>query len=49
MDDFDTKLAAARTRRSGQPNPFIVGTEGYQKFLQVMETCSEITVARRSL
>jgi metallo-beta-lactamase class B len=49
MDDFETKLASARARRSGQPNPFVVGTDGYQKFLQVMQTCSEVAVARRAL
>jgi metallo-beta-lactamase class B len=49
MDDFETKLAAVRARRAGQPNPFIVGADDYQKFLQVMETCSEIAVERRKL
>ena len=49
MDAFEDKLTPVRARRPGQPNPFIVGTEGYQQFLQVMETCSEIAVERRRL
>ena len=40
-------LDELQSRKPGGPNPFVVGQGGYQKFLQVMELCSEANVARR--
>jgi hypothetical protein len=37
------------TRKSGDANPFIVGRGEYQKFLDVMQGCSEVNLARRKL
>ena len=34
-------------RQSGGPNPFIVGKANYQKFVDVMEACTEVNIARR--
>jgi hypothetical protein len=31
------------TRKKGDPNPFVVGKAGYQKFVDVLYACSEIT------
>ena len=35
------------TRKKGDPNPFVVGKAGYQKFIDVLYACSEVNVARR--
>jgi metallo-beta-lactamase class B len=35
------------TRKKGDPNPFVVGKAGYQKFVDVLYACSEVNVARR--
>ncbi len=41
-------LDELQSRKPGGPNPFVVGQGNYQKFLQVMEICSEANVARRA-
>jgi metallo-beta-lactamase class B len=47
MDDFTGRLAALKTRKPGQPNPFIVGRDNYPKFLDVMSECMQAQIARR--
>jgi metallo-beta-lactamase class B len=47
MDPIQVKLDRLRTRTKGQPNPFVVGTKGYQTFLDVMSLCTEANIARR--
>ena len=47
MDPIQAKLDRLRTRTKGQPNPFVVGTKGYQTFLDVMSICTEANIARR--
>jgi metallo-beta-lactamase class B len=37
----------AQSRKPGDPNPFVVGKAGYQKFLDVLYACSEVNLARR--
>lgn len=49
MDDFTGRLAALKTRKPGQPNPFIVGRDNYPKFLDVMSECMRAQMARRGL
>jgi metallo-beta-lactamase class B len=34
-------------RKKGGPNPFVVGKADYQKFVDVMEACTEVNIARR--
>jgi metallo-beta-lactamase class B len=34
-------------RKKGEPNPFVVGKANYQKFVDVMEACTEVNIARR--
>jgi hypothetical protein len=34
-------------RNKGEPNPFVVGKAGYQRFLDVMEACTDVNIARR--
>jgi glyoxylase-like metal-dependent hydrolase (beta-lactamase superfamily II) len=47
MDPIQPKLDAVAARKSGQPNPFIVGRSEYQKFLKVMDGCTEVNLERR--
>ena len=47
MDPIQPKLEALAARTKGQPNPFVVGTAEYLKFLDVMDGCTEVNLARR--
>jgi metallo-beta-lactamase class B len=47
MYNLPSMLDQIQSRQKGGPNPFIVGQSEYQKFLKVMETCSEVNIARR--
>jgi metallo-beta-lactamase class B len=47
-DGFLTKLQQLKVRRQGEPNPFVVGRDGYQRFLDVMSGCTEVQLARRA-
>ena len=46
MDPIQKKLDKL-PRKKGAPNPFVVGQENYQKFLEVMSLCTEVNIARR--
>ena len=48
MDDFTERLAKLKDRKAGDPNPFIVGTDGYQTFVDVMAKCMQAEVDRRA-
>ena len=41
------KLAKLQARKTGEPNPFIVGQANYQKFLDVMQDCTQANLDRR--
>jgi metallo-beta-lactamase class B len=47
MDPIQPKLDRLAARRSGDPNPFVVGAENYRRFLDVMSACTEVNIARR--
>jgi len=47
MDPVQPKLEKMQSRRSGDPNPWVVGESNYQKFLDVMYQCTEVNIARR--
>jgi metallo-beta-lactamase class B len=47
MDPIQTKIDKLQSRKKGEPNPFVVGQAGYQKFLDVMSICTEVNIARR--
>ena len=49
MVPFQDWLTRVSTRGRGDANPFVVGRADYQKFLDVMEGCSRIALARRAL
>lgn len=47
-DGFTTKLQRLASRTAGQPNPFVVGQEAYQRFLDVMSGCMTVQLTRRA-
>jgi metallo-beta-lactamase class B len=47
MDPIQAKLDRLNSRAKRAPNPFVVGTANYQKFLDVMSACTEVNIARR--
>lgn len=47
MDPIQRKLDRLKTRKPGEPHPFVVGADNYQKFLDVMEACTEVNITRR--
>jgi metallo-beta-lactamase class B len=49
MVPFQDWLTRLSSRGRNDPNPFVVGRSEYQKFLDVMEQCSRIALARRGL
>ena len=46
-DGFATKLERLAARRAGDAHPFVVGQDGYQRFLAVMRECANAQLARR--
>ena len=49
MDPIQEKLDKLAARKRGEPNPFVVGRDDYQKFVGVMEGCTQVNIARRKL
>jgi metallo-beta-lactamase class B len=49
MDPIQEKLDRLAVRRRGEPDPFVVGAPEYQRFLDVMEGCTRVNIARRKL
>jgi metallo-beta-lactamase class B len=46
-DGLTDKLQRLKQRGAGQPNPFVVGTDSYQRFVRVMSECMGVQAARR--
>ena len=46
-DNFPDKAAKLKTRKKGEPNPFVVGPVNYQKFVDVMASCLDAQIDRR--
>lgn len=46
-DGFERKLARLAQRGAGDDHPFVVGRDGYQRFLTVMRECANAQLARR--
>ncbi len=46
-DGAELKMAALAEREPGDPHPYVVGTEGFQDWLDVIEGCSEEWLARK--
>lgn len=47
-DGFVPRLQRLTQRKPGEPHPFVVGADGYQRFLQVMSGCTSVQLARRT-
>jgi metallo-beta-lactamase class B len=47
MVPIQQKLDLLAKRKRGEPNPFVVGAAGYQKFVDVMAACTNVNLARR--
>jgi hypothetical protein len=47
MVSIQEKLDQLANRKTGERNPFIVGTTAYQKFVDVMAACTNVNLARR--
>jgi metallo-beta-lactamase class B len=47
FDAMDLKLAALRTRRAGQPHPFVLGKDSYQQFVATIAECMQEEIKRR--
>jgi metallo-beta-lactamase class B len=48
MVPFEQWLTQLRGRGSRDANPFVVGRQDYQQFVNVMQGCSEVALARRA-
>jgi len=46
-DSFAPKLDRLKQRKPGSPNPFVVGRDSYQRFVQVMSGCTTVQLMRR--
>jgi len=47
--DYRASPFAFYIRKKGESNPFVVGATEYQMFLEVMEGCTRVNLARRKL
>lgn len=47
INPIQPKLDALAARTGGQPNPFVVGRSEYQKFLKVMDGCTQVNLEGR--
>src|SRR5262245_46313566 len=46
-DGFLPKLERLKQRKPGDSNPFLVGSDSYQRFVSVMSACEKVQLARR--
>lgn len=47
FDAMEAKLMALKTRRPGQPHPFVLGSDGYQQFLSTITGCMQEEIKKR--
>jgi metallo-beta-lactamase class B len=47
MDPIEPKLTRLAARKKGEPNPYVVGRQNYQRFVDVMAACTDVNIARR--
>ena len=46
FDGSKTKLPALERRKPGDPHPYVIGTEGVQRYLTVVDECAQAGLAR---
>lgn len=49
FDDTPARLAALAARQPGDPHPFVMGAERYQRFWRVISECMQADIVRRAL
>jgi metallo-beta-lactamase class B len=47
FDDTPARLAALATRRTGEPHPFVMGADRYQRFWGVISECMQADIIRK--
>ncbi|HEU4618790.1 MAG TPA: MBL fold metallo-hydrolase [Gammaproteobacteria bacterium] len=47
FDDTPQRLAALAARRPGEPNPFVMGTDRYQRFWRIVSECMQADIIRK--
>lgn len=47
FDDMPAKLRRLSVRKPGEPHPFDIGSEGYQRFWNIVTECMRAEIARR--
>src|SRR5215467_11138896 len=47
FDMTPERIATLKARKSGDPNPFVVGTDRYVKFWSIVSECMQAEIARR--
>ena len=48
FDDMPGRLAALAARAPGQPHPFVMGAERYQRFWRIVSECMQADIIRKS-
>jgi metallo-beta-lactamase class B len=46
FDGSKTKIPALERRKPGDPNPYVIGKDGVQRYLTVVEECAEAGLTR---
>ena len=46
FDGSKQKLPALKTRKPGEPNPYVIGKEGVIRYLTVVDECAQAGLAR---
>jgi metallo-beta-lactamase class B len=47
FDGSKTKLPALATRKAGEPNPYVIGVDGVQRYLTVVDECAQAGLANQ--
>ena len=48
FDDTPTRLAALAARSPGEPHPFVIGKDGYQRFWGIVSECMQADLIRKA-
>jgi metallo-beta-lactamase class B len=48
FDNTPARLAALAARRPGQPHPFVMGADGYQRFWGIVSECMQADIIRKA-
>jgi len=49
FDDTPRRLAALAARRPGEPHPFVMGAERYQRFWSIVSECMQADIIRKGI